>query len=356
MTPKKIKVLFILPSLRAGGAERVISFVANNLNRATFDVSLVIIESETDKAYELHNVTPVFLNKKRTRNAILSLFNYILKNRPDVVVSSIGQINTTLSLYAIFFRNIKFITRETYVRGTNFKRKNSGFFGLLGSFQKITIDKVICQSMDIYQNLIDNYGFKKEQLVVINNPITSEFHLQKKKEKIVTEPKLITIGRLEKQKGYARVLHALAKLDIPYKYTIIGSGSLENEIFEIARSLNIHNNIEHIPFTKNIQEHLINSDLYLQGSYYEGFPNALLESCSAGTPVLAFNAPGGINEIVLNGINGYRVDTETEFLSKLKILIENMPDPNKVKESVMSRYSQDKILAKYEQLLSEIVN
>ena len=76
--------------------------------------------------------------------------------------------------------------------------------------------------------------------------------------------------------------------------------------------------------------------MFLQGSYSEGFPNALLESCSVGVPVIAFNAPGGTKEIIDNGINGYIVENEEDYISKLKE--DRIWDPKIVKDTVYKKF------------------
>jgi glycosyltransferase involved in cell wall biosynthesis len=93
--------------------------------------------------------------------------------------------------------------------------------------------------------------------------------------------------------------------------------------------------------------------MFLQGSYVEGFPNALLESCVVGTPVIAFNAPGGTKEIVENGINGFLVYDEGEFIEKLKG--NRVWSPKEIRESVYRKFNKDKILMQYEQLFFDIL-
>ena len=146
-------------------------------------------------------------------------------------------------------------------------------------------------------------------------------------------------------------------MDVQYTYTIIGKGSQFESVFEIAKSLGVEGQINHIPFTKEVPRLLAESDIFLQGSYVEGFPNALLESCAVGTPVIAFDAPGGINEIVENHINGFIVKDEEEFLKAIKIILNSKKfDPKTVSESVYKKYSEEIIIKKYEKLFSELAN
>src|SRR5690606_12672391 len=97
------KILFILPSLAAGGAERVISFIAQNLDPKTFDVSLLIISRKSANAYALNeNLKTIYLGQSRVLNSVPLLFKNISNIKPDIVVSSISHLNTVLAFMSIF--------------------------------------------------------------------------------------------------------------------------------------------------------------------------------------------------------------------------------------------------------------
>ncbi|SHF79837.1 Glycosyltransferase involved in cell wall bisynthesis [Arenibacter palladensis] len=353
---QKINITFIIPSLRAGGAERVMSFISSNLNQNLFNATLLVIGGETDKAYEITNIRVIYLNKDKIRLAFFKIFKYLLFEKNDIVVSSIGHLNTMMAIFAIFFRGVIFVARETVVKGSN-NPKNRKFLNL-DWLKKYTIKKIICQSNDMKDDLITNYGFKQEKLIVINNPVTSDFeaktevHNFKSKELI----NFITVGRLAKPKGHKRILNSLAKLKFPFHYTIIGSGPEEENIKKLITKLNLDKKITFIPFTKEIPSYLASSDIYLQGSYVEGFPNALLESCAIGTPVVVFEAPGGINEIVENGINGYIAKTEDEYFNSiLKMIDIGLWNPKIISNSVLKKYNEKEILKNYEAFFRELI-
>ena len=158
-------------------------------------------------------------------------------------------------------------------------------------------------------------------LLIIQNPITDDFKI--KNEVVTTKTKhfnFITVGRLAEIKGHLRIINILSKINTSFTYTIIGDGPLKSEILVEAKRLNISEKIKHIPFTNKIAEQLSKNDFFLQGSLSEGFPNALLESCAVGTPAIAFDVPGGTKEIIENGVNGFLVDTEQEFIDRLNNL------------------------------------
>ena len=79
-----------------------------------------------------------------------------------------------------------------------------------------------------------------------------------------------------------------------------------------------------------------------------------MESCSVGTPVIAFDAPGGTREIVENGINGFIVRSEEEFMNKL--ITKKEWNSKIVADSVYKKFGAEQILKKYENLFIEIIN
>lgn len=348
------KVFFVLPSLAAGGAERVMSFIAQNIDQNKFDSSLIVTGFENQTVYEIKEVKVVYLNKKRVLHAIPSLFSYIRKNKPKVVISAIGELNIVTSIFSIILRKVKFVGREVNVVGTldvviNGKKTKQSFLGWL-SFK--LLDKVICQSNDMAEDLISNYRLKKSKVVIINNPITDSFNIVKSNTKKSQITEFITVGSLEKRKGHKRLLGILSKLTIPYHYTIIGDGSLREDILAQAEELGITKNISHIPYTSNVSEYLLKSDVFLLGSYVEGFPNALIESLSVGVPAITFNIPGGINEIIQNDVNGYIANNTSEYIHYLNS--NRCWDSKIVSNSVRSKYGKEFIIKKYEALIENL--
>src|SRR5690554_473304 len=146
----KINIIFIVPSLAAGGAERILSFLAQNVNKTFFNPQLLVIGYETNVAYCTKGVKTVFLNKKRVLLGIPPVILFMKRNKPDIVVSSIGHLNTVFGLLAPFFPDCKFVIREASVISEMGKFTNANrLYGILAKIAYKNIDAVICQSNDM---------------------------------------------------------------------------------------------------------------------------------------------------------------------------------------------------------------
>ena len=357
---KKIKIAFFLPTLGAGGAERVMSFLAQKLDPESFETTLVVIGYEKDKKYDVKGVKLVFLNQSRVLFSIPVLFNFLRKTNVDIAFSAIKHLNVVMGLLSIFFARTKFVGREVSVISVLKdypEETNRSYPSFISKWGYRLLDAVVCQSDDMLQDMIKSQPKLVNKAVTINNPVTDKFQPKKQKADTNGVVNFVTVASLEPRKGHIRILQALAKFDDTFTYTLIGDGAQKETIFAEAKKLGLHDKIVHLPFTDKVHDYLANSALFLQGSYVEGFPNALLESCAVGTPVVAFNAPGGINEIIEQHVNGFIVEDENEFLHAIETILasENF-DPKTVSTSVLNKYSSANILKKYEDLFFKLAN
>ena len=342
-----IKIIFIIPSLRSGGAERVMSFLAQHINKDLFYPILLIVGHNKDVAYDI--------KKDKVSRALPKITRFLHNSKPDIIISAISHVNMAMALISPLFPNTKFVGRETIVASKSTKQKSGNIIlKFLSKLKPRLLDCIVCQSNDMKRDLIDNYNYPEKKLHTINNPVTKRFRLKETRDNS-TKFQLITVGRMTKQKGYPRILKALSNLKIPFEYTIIGNGPLYSELIDDIRKYRLDEKIKHVPYTNEVETFLSKSDLFLSGSYVEGFPNAILESCAVGTPVLAYNVEGGLNEIIQPGVNGYLASSDKEFMEKLELSINKNWNANEIRKSVVDRYSEDIIIKNYENLFLKLV-
>lgn len=344
------RILFILPSLRRGGAERVVSYIAQEIDKSRFNPEVLILYDKKETDFKIKRAPFKYLNKKRTLNAIPDIVKHIYRTKPDIVFTSIIQLNILGGMLSIIFPNINFIGRESSI--LSLRIKPTRFNTYFKRFFYNRLNTLICQSSDMKEDLMETYSICKPIMPIIGNPITISPKMKNSKIKNKV-PVFITVGRLEAVKGIERLIDILEKLTFDFKFILVGDGSLKNNILSRLEKSNLKEKLNYVPFTNDVAHYLLQADLFLQGSYVEGFPNALLESCSLGTPVIAFNAPGGTKDIVVNGVNGFIVNNEMEFYEKLKLAIFNHKwSRESIINSVTTRYSSVQIIKKYEEIFS----
>ncbi|MEX0314820.1 MAG: glycosyltransferase [Allomuricauda sp.] len=354
-TNQKIKALFILPNLHAGGAERVFSFVSQNLDKTKFIPEMLVIGSDENVAYDVSGIKVTYLNKDRVLSGTHLIIEHILKSKPDVVLSSVDHMNVLMGVIAPLFIKTKFIIRVASVLSKlrSFSKKNK-IHQLVGNLSTRTIDRVICQSSDMAKDYIHLHPNIESKIRIIGNPITFDVPNVIPSKKLSESKEFITVGRLSPEKGHLRLLEILKNIKYEYHYTIVGEGPQEQMIKQKVKEYGLEQNTTFIPFTKNVSKYLLKSDYFLQGSYVEGFPNALLESCSHGIPVIAFNAPGGTKEIIVPNLNGILAENEEMFQKTLEDLNFSW-NAQEIKNSVYEKYSKEQIINQYENLIFDVI-
>lgn len=357
----KKSILFILPDLNAGGAERIVTTIANHLPREKFSPSILLLRKEGLYLDFLQNdVEIIDIKTPRIRHALKPILKQIRKRKPDIVFSGFGEVNAYLSLFIKLFPKTKFLARETNVVSQHVTKKEILFFYKFYNNHQ----QIICQSDDMLQDLIENFGIDKEKIIKINNPV--DFSAIENKLENATKPEtykegyknVVAIGNLSSRKGFDNLLKVFVKLK-QHKVLlhILGDGRDKELLHQMKDNLELENLIFH-GVQKNPYPFLKFADLFVLSSRYEGFPNVLLEAGACGTYALANNCKGGINEIIQPKINGEISDIENHevFAAKIVEILEQNHDSEAIKNSIQSRFSKEMILEKYFEVFESIVS
>ncbi|WP_396196732.1 glycosyltransferase [Flavobacterium sp.] len=203
--------------------------------------------------------------------------------------------------------------------------------GALSKFIKIVFDKsdyVICQSKFwklYFENISNNYNDKFQ---ILENCI--EFSKYENNVNEINHGDVIEIlflAWVDKNKGIFELIDAcrlLKKDKINFKLTIAGNG---NEFDEVKRKIelyNLENEISLYGWALNSDKVklLKRSNIFVLPSYYEGYPNSLIEAMASSNACIATNV-GSIPDIIENGINGYLINPQNtiELYEKLRELL-----------------------------------
>ena len=357
---KKISIIFILPDLETGGAERIVTTLANHLPRNRFEPKILLLRKEGGFLEILKkDVEIIDIKTPRIRHSLKPILLEIKKRKPDIVFSGFGEVNAYLSLFIKLFPKTKFIARETNVVSKHVTRKEIRFFYRFYN----NYHRIICQSDDMQNDLIENFNIKKENLIKINNPVDFEFINEKLGISIKPETfkddfkNVVAIGNLSSRKGFDNLLKVFSHLkNEKIKLHLIGDGRDKELFLQMKSDLKLDNVIFHGQ-QKNPYQFLKFADLFILSSRYEGFPNVLLEAGACGVYSLVNNCPGGINEIIQDKINGEISDIEKheEFAKKNVEILEVNHNSEAIINSIKSRFSKQFIIQQYENTFLEIL-
>ena len=354
----RVRLLIITPTLESGGSEKFVSLLCKHINTNIFSVCLVVVNN-ANPFFKIENNAIEFIDLKKNRVlfSLPAIKKAVNNFKPDIIFSTANHLNLYLAIFRNHFSTaIKFIGREANVVSINSQEaKMPLLYNRLLKKYYSRFDHIICQAAYMQQDLVKHYHIPFHKTTVIHNAVQEVSAKPFRQEKNETERtyKFVTIARLSLQKGIERLIHSAGLLSVSFKYYIIGEGSKRNELQQLIDTLQLQDKVFLSGEKKSPFSGLEDADLFLMGSYYEGFPNVLLEAGSHGIPVIAFNAPGGIAEIIKEHENGLLVEDNNiiAFVAAIKNALAYNFDRNQIIETTKKRFSINSMMPGYKYLL-----
>ncbi|MEI8052629.1 MAG: glycosyltransferase [Bacteroidota bacterium] len=356
---KKIKILIAVPTLECGGLERNVVSICNYVNNGKFETTLVVVNND-NPFYTVTNlsVDVINLKKKRVSSSIPEFLKIIKTKKPDIILTAANHLNLLFAISKwLFPQKIKFIARESSIVSINTKRnKFPKLFDLLLKIFYRKFDQIVCQSEFMRNDLLKHYHIPEANIKVINNAVLLPDHKLTAENTTDHILQYITVARLSEEKGIDRIIRSLILTKKKFHYTIIGDGPLKKTLKELVKKLNMQDQVTFLGPLDLPYKAIYNPDLFLFGSHYEGFPNVLLEANALGIPVVSFNAPGGIGEVIADFKNGILVENANEpaFAAAVDKAVDFPFDRKKIQLDTIEYYSPNKIKMQWESLFISV--
>ncbi len=192
-------------------------------------------------------------------------------------------------------------------------------------------DKLFVVSKEAKKRLIQKIPSVERKASTFLNIISESLISHMSREDIVFDEnykgiRLITVGRLSKEKGQDLAIEVLAKLrkeGYEVRWFCIGEGKQRIAYEQLIESYGLQNEFILMGSKSNPYPFILKSDIYVQPSRHEGYCITLAEAKSLNKPIVTTNFTGAKEQIV-NGNNGLLVDpTVEDIYEKIKLLIEN---------------------------------
>jgi GalNAc-alpha-(1->4)-GalNAc-alpha-(1->3)-diNAcBac-PP-undecaprenol alpha-1,4-N-acetyl-D-galactosaminyltransferase len=363
-----MKVTLVIYGLGGGGAERVMSIVANYWVSKGWDVTLIMLVAPTKPAfYPLDpdiNLKPLDIAGSsssvisaigNTWQRVKILRREIIADRPDLVISFMSAVNV-YAILACWGLNIPTIVSEHIYPGAATENKIWQFM------MKVTYRYADLVTV-LTQNALPFYpAARGYRAIVMPNPVVTP-PPAKAATRLVKAPSLIAIGRLHPQKGFDLLLKAFDRLKTKYpdwEIVILGEGPMRAELEDLRSQLQLTDRV-HLPgLVTNVPEYLRQADIFVMPSRFEGFPMALCEAMACGLPVLAADCLSGPRDIIEDGVNGVLVRTE-DVDALAAGLAALMSDPAKRQQlaqaapKILGRFGVDRVMSIWAEAIDRVI-
>lgn len=328
--PKHIALY--LPSLRGGGAERVMVMLANGFASRGHKVDLVLASAEGPYLPEVSDaVRVVDLGKRRVAATLFPLIRYLKSEQPEAMLSALGHANVVALLARRWARShVRLVLSEHGIRLKAAPREGvAAVLRILARRLYPTADAIVCVSEGLREGMQQMFDLPPDKLHCIYNPLDVDRIRRLMVEPVdhawiakPDVPVIVAVGRLTEQKDYPTLLKAFALLtrERPARLVILGEGEEEARLTALANELNISECVAFLGFQKNPFAWFRACDLYVLSSRWEGLSCSLLEALACDTRVVSTDCPSGPGEILEGGKWGHLVPVgDPHLLAKAMI-------------------------------------
>ncbi len=276
---------------------------------------------------------------------------------PDLILSFIGK-NNIMALSTVGNRNIPVVVS---VRADPVMEYDSLGLraGMLASFGRAA--GIIVQSEGA-KKYFPPYIRKK--CVILPNSVNQSFIRERFKGE--REKTIVMVGRLDENKNQAMVMRCFARIRekgfADYRLVIYGDGPDRLKLTHYAEKLGLGSSIEFRGMVAHVAEHIEKASLYILASNQEGMPNSLIEAMALGIPCISTDCPcGGPADLIVNGVNGLLVPVgdEKEMAKAMKRILRDREFANTLGENASAlkeKYSPEVTNRKWKDYLDGIMS
>lgn len=364
-----MRITLVIGSLSGGGAERVMSILADYWAQSGESVTLITLTDVSEDFYKLDpRVRRIGLGLTKVSHSlwdgirnnirrVAALRRAIHASQPDCVLSFIDQTNV-LSLAACWGLGIPVIASEHI----DPRQMNIGkLWNILRRWLYPRAAAVVVLTENV-RSWAEGLAAPKAARVIAN-PIPNAL-LQSVHTDQAGAPGLIiaAMGRLVRQKGFDVLLKAFARSGErhpDWSLMILGEGPERSQLESLAWELGIGARVSFPGLIQNPFRMLRRTSMFVLSSRFEGFPMALIEAMACGLPVISTDCPSGPRDIIRDGVDALLVPTEdvsalAEAMSRL------MGDPAERERlaaravEVIDRFGVNSVMRQWDALLAEV--
>lgn len=296
------KVMFFIPTLAHGGAEKVLVNLVNNMDKSKFDITVMtLFDTGVNRDSLLPHINYKYCYKKQFRGnskyfclfSPARLYKKFIKEHYDVIVSYLEG-PTARIVSGCNDKDTKLVS-WIHCRMDTEESASVGFRNFEEAKRCYNkFDNTVCVSKWVMNYFVDTFDFKKP-IEVLYNTIETDLILSKSEEKVTDISfskdcfNLCSVGKITKVKGFERLASVHKRLledGIKNKVYILGIGEEQPALEKYLKENNLTESFIFLGYNTNPYKYVKNCDLYVCSSYSEGFSTSVTEALIVGTAVV----------------------------------------------------------------------
>ncbi len=352
----KLKLLFILANLNSGGAERVMSLLANQFVENGYEVEFVFLKKNI-RFYPLDQRVDVIVAEKECGSGslikkLLWMRKYIGNNKPDAVFAF------RIAIYSVTLLTLLGVKVPVIASERNDPRFYSLAWKAIQAALLPLANHFVVQTQQI-KDYFPIYIQKKTDIIF--NPVSEKVYSL---PNVPKEKRIISVGRLHSQKNQKMMIEAFARISQQFpewKLVIYGEGPERDSLESLVSSFKyqVSSRISLPGRSENIIDELNKSEIFAFSSDFEGMSNAMVEAFCVGLPIITTKV-SGTEDIIIDGKNGFLlkrndIDSMEKAMRKLmsdEKLRREMGEYNKSKANL---FEIEHISKQWENVLKKVV-
>jgi glycosyltransferase involved in cell wall biosynthesis len=368
---RKRKILFLIPSLRGGGAERTLINLLHKVDYNRYDIDLIVVSKLGPYIHEVPEeveVTYLFRNNflVRVLGYLHRTFNIewffrkkmaVVDKSYDVGISFLDSNYTDLLFFTDSIEKRVSFIHGSYLSHSNYDRfyKHDYYRNKMQEKRFSKLDGIYFVSHDSMSDFVELFG-EFPEMGVVYNMIDREGVLRKSRSSGTPTDDTFTFmaaGSLIPIKGFDRLIRAAGiarNKGYNFKVLIAGSGPEEKSLNQLIHNLKLEETIKLLGFVKNPYPLMKSSDVFVMSSVSEALPTVLCEAMILGVPTLVTNC-SGCRGLVEGGEYGLMAEQDDhDYADKMMLLMDDSRLLEEYAEKSLQRavlFDDERILQRY---------
>ncbi|MGD9840629.1 MAG: glycosyltransferase [Candidatus Bipolaricaulis sp.] len=358
-----MRVALFFHGLLGGGVERVMVNLAAGFVRKGLDVDMVVGKAEGPLLSDVPSqVRIVDLGVVRMHRALPGLVRYLREERPHALLSALDHSNVVALWARAIARvptrvavSIRFDTSQVVEQAHSLRDR---FVRTWTRPFYRRAEAVIAVSQGVAEDLVRHTGVPREKVHVIYNPVvTPELFLRAELDPAHpwffpgAPPVILGVGRLAKQKDFATLIRAFARVRqvLPARLLILGEGEERLNLERLVQEMGLDGEVALPGFVGNPFPFMKRAAVFALSSRWEGLSNVLIEALALGTPVVATDCPSGPAEILEGGKWG-RLVPMGDDAALAEAVLATLAEPQQLQaaqERMRERFGLDAVVEQY---------